>query len=118
MYQGPRSTDEMCMLIASYYPAVTGLSQCAAEPERPWLTNGLGAEWIGTGTASCEETVDCVQAGGDEDFFTNLQGCVNAADPSVSREVSDAVRCLLVSFADGADPFEACEAQFSTCLAR
>jgi hypothetical protein len=117
VYQGPRSSDEMCMLIAGYYPRVEGLGLCAADPERPWLTNALGAEWIGQGSATCAETVDCVQ-NPDGDFFLNQQSCVNDADPAVSREVSDAVRCLLISFADGADPFSSCATELDACLAK
>jgi hypothetical protein len=116
VFQGPRSTDEMCMLVAAYYPRVEGLGLCAADRERPWSTNGLGAEWVGHGTATCAATVDCVQ-NPDGDFFQNLQSCVNDADPAVSREVSDAVRCLLIAFNDGDDPFEACAPQFETCMA-
>lgn len=117
VYQGPRSSDEMCMLIGAYYPAVPGLSFCAADPERPLVTQGLGAQWIGQGEASCAETVDCVQSF-DGDFFENLQGCVARSHPSVSEPMSDAVRCLLLSFADDRDPVQACAGEIATCMAR
>lgn len=118
VYQGPSSSDEMCMLIGAYYPAVPGLSFCASDAERPLLTQGLGAEWVGHGKASCADTLECVQAGGEgEDFFRDLQGCVAASDPAASREVSDAVRCLLTSFADGEDPTSNCLPEIGVCLA-
>lgn len=117
VFQGPRSTDEMCMLIGSYYPARPGLSFCAADPERPLQTNALGAEWVGQGEKSCADTLVCVQLATEaDDFFTELQKCVAASDASVSREVSDGVRCLLMSNMDEQDPLVACETQIATCL--
>ena len=109
VYQGPRSTDEMCMLIGSYYPAQPGLGNCAADPERPWQTTSLGADWVGDGSASCAETLGCVQAGAEaDDFFQHLQGCVAHSDPAVS--------CVLLSFSDGEDPMSACSPEITTCL--
>ncbi|MEZ4446388.1 MAG: hypothetical protein R3B72_45335 [Polyangiaceae bacterium] len=118
VHQGPRSTDEMCMLIGSYYPAVPGLSFCAADPEAPLATQGLGARWIGDGEATCAETLACVQAGAEsDDFFDHLQGCVVKSDPAVSREMSDAVRCLLLALGSGQEPVEACGSEIGSCLA-
>lgn len=118
VFQGPRSTDEMCMMIGSYYPAVPGLSNCSADPQRPMHTQGLGAEWVGDGTASCADTVACVQAADEETFFTDLQRCVAASDPAVSREMSDAMSCLLLSFGDDLDPTQECTDEFVACLAK
>ena len=116
VFQGPKSTDEMCMLIGSYYPTVPGLSFCASDPERPALTNALGAEWIGQGQKTCGETVACVQEASEDEFFTHLQRCVADSDPAVSAYVSDAVRCLLMSFIDGEEPTAACSEEFVSCL--
>jgi hypothetical protein len=113
VYQGPRSTDEMCMLVAAYYPAVPGVGLCSADPDAPLQTNALGAEWVGSGAATCAETFACIQAPGG-DFFENLQGCVNAADPAFAREVSDTVRCFMMS--GDADPNEVCAAELAACF--
>lgn len=118
--QGPRSTDEMCMLIGSYYPADRGTSRCAAIPELPEQTGNLGAEWVGNGEATCAATFGCVQqvfGAGPQDqdsFLGGVASCVNAADPTVSREMSDALRCLFMS----EDPQAACETEFGACLAK
>ena len=48
IYQGPRTTDEMCVLIGSYYPADPRTSTCLDESGQI-----LGGEWIGQGTATC-----------------------------------------------------------------
>lgn len=114
--QGPRSTDEMCMLIGSYYPADRATSRCAAIPEAPDDTGNLGAEWVGNGQATCADTFSCIQQGlGGADFVDGVSTCINASDPAVSREVSDALRCLMLNFENAQT---ACQTQFSACLAK
>ncbi|AKT44017.1 hypothetical protein [Chondromyces crocatus] len=120
VYQGPRSTDEMCMLIGSYYPADIATSNCSADPERPGETVGIGAEWIGDGTATCAQTLDCI-----EGAFSNategdlaFQGCIVDASPDVSKEVSDVSRCILLSLMSGKNPMTACGTEIATCSAK
>ncbi|MCC6557499.1 MAG: hypothetical protein IT372_31495 [Polyangiaceae bacterium] len=115
--QGPRSTDEMCMLIGAYYPADRATSRCAADPARPQETGNLGAEWVGHGAASCAETFGCVQQklGGGGDAIDGVSTCINASDPAISKEMSDALRCL---FLHPGDAQSACQAEFAACLAK
>jgi hypothetical protein len=114
--QGARSTDEMCMLVGSYYPADRATSRCAADLEEPDNTGNLGAEWVGNGEATCADTFGCIQQGlgGGGDFIDGVATCINASDPAVSREVSDALRCLVMN----QDPQTACQTEFSACLAK
>ena len=44
IYQGPRTSDEMCMLIGSYYPAQPHVGACSGREDAPQETNFLGAE--------------------------------------------------------------------------
>lgn len=85
VYQGPRSTDEMCMLIGAYYPADPVTSNCAADPSAPDQTGNLGAEWIGNGTETCATTMGCVQQTftGAGDVMQGITTCMMAADPAV-----------------------------------
>jgi hypothetical protein len=117
VYQGPRSTDEMCMLIGSYYPASPVTSNCAADPSAPDQTGNLGAEWVGSGTETCAATMGCVQTslGGTGDFLQNITTCMVASDPAVSKEMSDALRCL---FLNGQNATTACKTQFDACAAK
>lgn len=106
IYQGPRTTDEMCMLIGSYYPADERTANCLdPSGELP------GGDWIGQGTASCQATMGCVQGAGDLFAITD---CMLAADPGVSRESSDLLRCLIATDDPGAD----CGDQIAVCSAR
>ncbi|EYF06367.1 monooxygenase [Chondromyces apiculatus] len=120
VYQGPRSTDEMCMLIGSYYPADPATSNCAADPDDVGSTNNMGAEWVGDGVATCAETLGCIQTAFTSagDGFESLQGCVVDSDPAVSKEMSDTVRCLVLSLQRGQDPMSTCSAEISACAAK
>jgi len=117
VFQGPRSTDEMCMLIGSYYPASKVTSNCAADPENPGQTGNLGAEWVGNGTETCAATMGCVQQlfSGTGDFLQGVTTCIDKADPAVSKEMSDSLRCL---FLNGQNASTACKAQFDACSAK
>ncbi len=112
VYQGPRSTDEMCMLIGSYYPADPRTANCqGADGEQ------LGGEWIGEGEATCAETMNCVLgidfSDQSRDVTEPLADCVLASDPAVSAESSAFLRCLFSS----ADPINDCAEQISACEA-
>lgn len=118
VFQGPRSTDEMCMLIGSYYPADPALSRCAPESgSAGGFFANLGGEWVGDGTATCAQTMSCAQAAFSTSF-NDLQGCVVDADPAVSKEVSDFMRCVIISAGGGQDPATACSAEIAACAAK
>jgi hypothetical protein len=119
VFQGPKSTDEMCMLIGSYYPANRATSRCA--PDDNAEVGNLGAEWVGNGAATCADTFACVQSAvqnpnpGEDGGFKAITACVLDSDPAVSREVSDAIRCLFMNFGDAQT---ACQTQFAACQAK
>jgi hypothetical protein len=113
VYQGPRSTDEMCMLIGSYYPADQRIANCQAEDGEQFA-----GEWIGQGRATCAETMDCVlgidfeQYEGDE-VLQPMSDCMVDADPAVSEESSAFLLCLF----GAADPVTECADQIAACQA-
>lgn len=120
VFQGPRSTDEMCMMIASYYPATPEVSVCAQFADAPQVTNFMGAEWVGQGEETCADSLACFQenAGGGGDMFETLAkvtACVNASDPAVSKELSAAIGCTFGSFLTGRDVFGTCGDAFAAC---
>jgi hypothetical protein len=106
VYQGPRSSDEMCMLIGSYYPADPRTANCLDE-------SGMlpGGDWIGQGTATCQQTMGCLQGAGSE--LGAVTDCMVAAKPEVSVELSAALRC----FMRASNPLTECSAQIQTCSA-
>ncbi len=112
IFQGSRSTDEMCMAIGSYYPIEPSTSACAVLGVEG--TRNLGGDWVGNGTKSCKETMDCVQSAlVKENFDHELMLCVMDSDPAKSEVMSDALRCL----ATAEDPFNDCNPEFEACAA-
>jgi hypothetical protein len=107
VYQGPRSTDEMCMLIGSYYPADPRTANCLDETAQL-----PGGDWVGQGTATCQQTMGCLQGAGDN--LGAVTDCVNASKPDVSIELSAALRCFMSS----ADPLSQCGSQIQACGAK
>lgn len=107
VYQGPRASDEMCMLIGSYYPADPRTGFCLDEAGK-----GPGGDWIGQGSATCQQTLGCLQnAGGNLQAVTD---CAMASSADVSVELSAALRC----FMSATDPLAQCGPQIQACAAR
>jgi hypothetical protein len=104
VYQGPRSTDEMCMLIGSYYPADPRTANCL-DP----TGNLPGGDWIGNGTATCAQTMGCVQDTAPNDLAA-VTDCMLAADPAVAHATSELLRC----FMRATSPAD-CEAEIAVC---
>jgi hypothetical protein len=114
VFQGPRSTDEMCMAIGSYYPADPTTSNCAIPGTDTQETGNLGGDWVGNGEKTCAATMSCVQSSfGKDDFFEGLTRCVLDAAPSKSELVSDAIRCLFTH----KNPLAECKTEFDACQA-
>lgn len=106
--QGPRSTDEMCMLIGSYYPADPTTANCLNSVGEP------AGEWIGNGTTTCAQSLDCViPALSAEDLILELSKCMMAADPAVSTEISRAALCIF----GAQDPETDCAQEIADCQA-
>jgi len=70
-----------------------------------------GGDWVGQGTASCAQTLGCLNAATGLPAMTD---CMLAASPAVSHETSELMRC----FVGAADPLRQCRAQIQACAAR
>lgn len=82
--QGLTSRDEMCMLIGPYYPRDVTIENCL--DEQGYFT----PTWVGSGTSTCEETLNCItSARGEAEFF----GCIVNSCPGASTELSAFMRC-------------------------
>jgi len=103
IYQGPLTTDEMCLLIGSYYPADPRITLCLDESGKR-----SGGEWIGGGTATCAQTMNCIKGASGLPAQTD---CVLAASPTVSREVSKLYAC----WASAKTPMTECTNQIQAC---
>jgi hypothetical protein len=114
IWQGPRTTDEMCMFISSYWPAQPHVSLCSSDPAAPDDTQSMAGRWEGSGAATCSQTLDCVQAlQGKGNFLEGLTECIYASAPEASPYVSDGVTCLLTHD----NPIADCGPELEACLA-
>ncbi|WP_438021980.1 hypothetical protein [Sorangium sp. So ce233] len=82
--QGLTTRDEMCMLIGPYFPRRPEIDTCSDAEGRPAET------WIGSGAATCAETLACVSAAASD---AELYGCIVESCPGAAAEVSEALRC-------------------------
>lgn len=115
IYQGTRTTDEMCMLIGSFYPRNDRIGFCTP-PDAP-DEQFMGATWhLGKGTKTCAETFQCIAGATSEpsaDPVAGITDCMLESDPAVAEPLSALLSCTAVS---GGDP-SACGDQLATCQA-
>lgn len=116
IWQGPKTTDEMCMWIGSYWPASDQVSLCSSNAEDAVNGQSMAAEWVGQGEGTCGEALGCLQAIDQEstfdEFIQSLTECINATSESESPYVSRGVTCLLTHD----DPVNDCMAEIQECL--
>lgn len=98
--QGGKTTDEMCMLIGSYYPRDPMMEVCQE------------GTYFGSGTKSCAETAGCVLGARDPETF---YGCVVNSCPAVATQMTEALRCQFTR--GGAACAEACRGDTQACQA-
>ncbi len=106
VFQGAKASDEMCMLIGSYYPRDDNTANCLNE-----AGTALEGEWIGSGTNTCAQTFTCVQADFNEGTIAR---CIQQSSPTVSKVMSAALNCVIFS----ANPEVDCADQIDTCVAQ
>lgn len=95
------------MLIGSYYPADKRTAACLDE-----TGTVPGGDWVGTGTATCADTMRCLQtSGGNLQIVTD---CMLGAKPEVAKPASSALRCFMKS----QNPFADCQPQIQACQAQ
>jgi hypothetical protein len=89
--QGATDGDEMCQLIGPYYPRDPRLEACEDEE------GVIAATWIGDGSATCAETLTCLQGAGPvgKDGGAAAWACVQASCPGAAEAVSGVVRCRM-----------------------
>ena len=96
--QGPTTKDEMCMFVGIYYPRDLGLEYCSLDsssPQTALATADLAATYIGSGTKTCLETIQCMAKAEplEKDKGMDYFGCVVNSCPGAAKEVSNLVHC-------------------------
>jgi hypothetical protein len=110
------ATNEMCVFAGAYYPRDTKFETCSTTGN--WSDLGNAATYIGTGTTSCEATLQCIP-GGEQSYPTDhgdaLFGCMVDSCPAVAKELTAAWDCFESS--GSANPMTACATQINACVA-
>ncbi len=116
VWQGGKTTDEMCMFIGSYWPATDAISLCSNDEDNALNGQSMAGEWIGQGSGTCGEALGCLQAipqnSTFDGFIQGLTECINATAPEESVYVSQGVTCLLTH----EDPVNDCMPEIQACL--
>lgn len=86
--QGNRTKDEMCVLMGPYFPRDAALESCRTSDSVPAGT------WIGSGSATCAETLACAASDSDDPDNTFF-GCIVNSCAGAATEVSDVLRCQM-----------------------
>ena len=116
--QGGKTTDEMCMLLATFYPYDENMEFCSPEGG---VDNFMLSSFVhGYGEATCGETLQCII---DADGLLNApyQKCIVDSCEAAGQEVSEVVKCHVTDGngaacqGDLACLLNACSAEIEAC---
>lgn len=130
--QGTSSRDEMCVITGIYYPVNMPFANCS--PDGTAEKFSLAATFIGTGSATCAQSLSCINAAKptSQDKGDSLYGCIVNSCPKVGKQLTGAFMCLAAhggpacntACAAGTSTTEckqctqqACQAPIGACLA-
>jgi hypothetical protein len=107
------ATNEMCVLAGTYYPRDEKFETCSTTGQ--FTDQGNAATYIGTGTTSCGDTLQCFQAAQQSTDNAPFYTCVVNSCPAAAQPLTAFLNCLF-SLPSGADVTTVCGDQISTCL--
>jgi len=106
---GPSAlTNEMCVLIGAYYPRDTKFETCSTDGVQNFNDNA--ATYIGTGTATCQDSLTCLASANSEESFMS---CMVDSCPGVAVPLTAALDCF---DANGNSAQTACLTQEAQCV--
>jgi len=93
------------VLVGPYFPRDPDLERCLNKDHY------MAATWIGSGTATCAETIGCVTGAQSEESF---YGCIVNSCPGAGAAMSEALRCQMSSGHGACEA--ACSGMGGNCL--
>ena len=88
--QGLSTKDEMCVLVGVYYPKDAKTELCSVDGT--FANTATAGTWAGAGgTASCMDSVGCMQAASGDDATYQ---CILSACPKVAKPFNDTFKCM------------------------
>ncbi len=102
------ATNEMCVLVAAYYPRDTKFETCSTTGS--FADASSAATYIGSGTTSCQDSLTCIGgAKSSADFFS----CMVNSCPGAAGALTAALSCFN---ANGNNAQTACVTQEAQCV--
>jgi hypothetical protein len=89
VYQGLKTTDEMCVFTGAYYPRDTKFEDCSTDGSFGGLSTA--ATYIGTGTTTCSAALTCIASGGNS--LETLTPCIVDSCPKAGIPLTAVLDC-------------------------
>jgi hypothetical protein len=107
-------TNEMCVFVGAYYPRDEKFETCGTTGQ--FSDQGSAATFIGTGTATCEATLLCLQSAEQSTGPGPLFACIVDSCPGAADPLTQFLDCSF-NVPSGSSVTTACASQLSACLA-
>ena len=106
-------TNEMCVFVGAYYPRDEKFETCGTTGQ--FADQGTAATYIGTGTATCEQTLLCLQSAAQSTDPTPLYACIVDSCPGAAEALTGFIDCSS-NVPQGGSITTVCASQISTCI--
>jgi hypothetical protein len=107
-------TNEMCVFGGAYYPRDEKFETCGRTGS--FGDQGTAATYIGTGTATCTDTLLCLQSAQQATDAAPFYTCMVDSCPAAAKPLTEFIDCTFSAPA-GSDVMTVCGSQISACLA-
>jgi Copper type II ascorbate-dependent monooxygenase, C-terminal domain len=107
-------TNEMCVFVGAYYPRDEKFETCGTTGS--FADQGTAATYIGTGTATCEATLLCLQSAAQSSDPTPFYTCMVDSCPGVAEPLTQFLDCS-GTVPQGGSVTTVCATQINTCIA-
>jgi hypothetical protein len=107
-------TNEMCVFVGAYYPRDEKFETCGTTGQ--FSDQGSAATYIGTGTATCTATLECLQSAAQATTAAPFYTCMVDSCPGVATPLTEFIDCDF-SLPSGGSVTTVCASQINDCIA-
>ena len=108
------ATNEMCVLVGAYYPRDQKFETCGTTGQ--YKDQDTAATFIGTGTATCAATLQCLQSAESASSAAPFYTCMVDSCPGAAKQLTDFIHCVF-SAPSGSNVTSVCSSQINACIA-
>jgi hypothetical protein len=107
-------TNEMCVFVGAYYPRDEKFETCGTTGQ--FADQGSAATYIGTGTATCAATLECLQSAEQATSPGPFYACMVDSCPGAADPLTKFLDCTF-NVPQGGSVTSVCASQINTCIA-